>query len=605
MTLVTVWLLGRPYKGITHDATLYLAQGLRQLSPAAFSGDIFFAFGSQDAFSAFSLIYAQAIAACGPAFAAMLLTVLGQITFILATWLLVRTLMVGVSRWWALVLLASLSGYYGGLGIFRLAEPFGTARSLAEPLAIASLAALMSSRWSAATVLLALAAVMHPLVAIPALAVAIVYAMTQRDSGSLASSIKIAMAATLIIIGTSTVSGEATYFDFLWRTAVKDRSPHLFLLGWEAPDWSRIIWGATVAILAREYLSTEGRRLVAASVAVCLAGLAGSLLAVDVLDSASFAALQMWRAHWLLTLLAVLLIPVLVSGSWQSGNAGKTAAGCIIASCCFARPELPASAFLAIVAAFLLYRERHCPGWFPEWLLKPALVLTACVAATGTLFDIQLRQPLAYGPIQPEEWTGLFAMVGAQGVLILMATCIFLLAKSRLVALTTVAALMLFIPSVVAWDSRSEWTRALETAADDGHPFRAHVREGDEVFWPAASTPAWVVLHTRSWFTGDQGAGIVFHRETAMSYENRRTASLPLRQSIDNCSLSSDPACKVDLVRARALCERADHPDFLALAGQIDATPLSRWPMPGYLGFGPGWINLHACRDLLRSQNIH
>jgi len=604
IVLAGIWFLGRPYKGITHDATLYLAQGLKQLSPSVLSEDIFFAFGSQDAFSVFSLVYARMIGAYGPALSAMLLTMLGQISFVLAAWLLVRRLMGGHSRWWALVLLASVSGYYGGLGVFRIAEPFGTARSLAEPLAVAGLAALLSSRLRTAAMLLAFSALIHPIVAAPAIATAAICFMTPLHRRTLSTSMKLALAATLALIGVATTVGEVTYFDQHWRAAVLARSQHLFLLEWEVPDWSRVVWSLTVALLALSHLPAQGRRLVAASVAVCLSGLIGSFLAVDMLGSASFAGLQLWRAHWLLELLAVLLIPVLVCSAWRSGNGGKVAAGCIVASCCFARPDLPAAAALAFIAAILLAMEQHSPGWMREQVLKPALVLTACAAAIGTLFDIQLRAPLDYGPVQTEAWSAFFTMAGAQGILLLLAACVTLLANLRRFVLAIVTALAFAVPAAAAWDSRSEWTRALEAAADSIHPFRSYVLPGAEVFWPAAGTPAWTVLRTRSWFTGDQGAGIVFHRETAMNYEVRRTASAPLRQSIDNCTFSSDPACRVDIDRARALCERPDRPEFLVLAGRIDAMPLSRWPVPGYQGFGPASIDLHACRDLIRPTGI-
>lgn len=607
IAVIAVWLLGRPYKGITHDATLYVAQGLRQLSPARYSGDIFFAFGSQDSFSAFSPIYSHLIALWGPALSAMLLTILGQATFVLAVWWLIRALIGDtlhggtLQQWWALVLISTVSGYYGGLGVFRFAEPFGTARSLAEPLSIAALAALLSSKLPIALVLLAFAALIHPLVAAPAIAVAAICVVVPRRGKTLPSAMKLATAATLLTIGAATAGGATAYFDPLWRAAVMDRSQHLFLLAWETPDWLRVAWSFIVALLARGHLSATGRRFVASSVAVCASGLIGSLLSVDILDNATFAGLQMWRAHWLLQMLAILLIPTLVYGAWRSGSAGKTAAACIIASCCFARPDLPASAVLAFVAAVLLRLERRHPGWMPEKLLKPSLGLAACAGAVGTLFDIQLREPLAYGPIQPDAWIGFFSMAGTQGLLLLFAACIALLASFRMSTLAIAAGLAIAVPAAMAWDSRSHWTRALEAAADGSHPFRAHVQPGAEVFWPAASTPAWLVLRTRSWFTGDQGAGIVFHRETAMNYELRRTASIALRQSIDNCSLSSDPSCPVDIARARALCERIDHPEFLVLPGRIDAAPLSRWPTPGYLGYGPAWIDLHACRDLVHT----
>ena len=44
-----------PYRGVRHDAILYLAQALARLNPRWAAGDFYFAFGSQDRYSLISL----------------------------------------------------------------------------------------------------------------------------------------------------------------------------------------------------------------------------------------------------------------------------------------------------------------------------------------------------------------------------------------------------------------------------------------------------------------------------------------------------------------------------------------------------------------------
>ncbi|MSQ63339.1 MAG: hypothetical protein EXR33_05820 [Betaproteobacteria bacterium] len=46
-SLASLWLLGRRYAGISHNASLYVAQGLRRLDPVSFGKDLFFAHGAQ------------------------------------------------------------------------------------------------------------------------------------------------------------------------------------------------------------------------------------------------------------------------------------------------------------------------------------------------------------------------------------------------------------------------------------------------------------------------------------------------------------------------------------------------------------------------------
>ena len=133
LALGALWLLGRRYGGFTHDASIYALQGLRVLSPESFAKDLFFLHGSQDAYTVFPRLYALLIAVFGAGTAAMVVTIAGQLGFVAAAAALVARLPAGQVRWWSLALLATVSGYYGGVGVFRFAEPFATARTLAEP----------------------------------------------------------------------------------------------------------------------------------------------------------------------------------------------------------------------------------------------------------------------------------------------------------------------------------------------------------------------------------------------------------------------------------------------------------------------------------------
>ena len=81
LALAALWLLGRRYAGIVHDATVYAVQGLRKLEPGL-ANDLFFSHGAQDAYTVFPALYASLISAFGTAAAAIIVTLAGQAAFL-------------------------------------------------------------------------------------------------------------------------------------------------------------------------------------------------------------------------------------------------------------------------------------------------------------------------------------------------------------------------------------------------------------------------------------------------------------------------------------------------------------------------------------------
>ncbi|UWU56157.1 hypothetical protein NDR96_14460 [Stenotrophomonas maltophilia] len=82
----------RPYTGIRHDATLYLAQALRLLDPDIFNRDLFFVAGSQADFTLFPQLLASLLRHFQPGDLFLVLSLLGRIAFYGASWYLIRAL---------------------------------------------------------------------------------------------------------------------------------------------------------------------------------------------------------------------------------------------------------------------------------------------------------------------------------------------------------------------------------------------------------------------------------------------------------------------------------------------------------------------------------
>src|SRR4051812_20793529 len=62
---ITIWIVQHSYYGLVHDSEMYLIQGLARLNPDLFAADIYFRYGSQDRFTVFGPVFAQAMQLLG------------------------------------------------------------------------------------------------------------------------------------------------------------------------------------------------------------------------------------------------------------------------------------------------------------------------------------------------------------------------------------------------------------------------------------------------------------------------------------------------------------------------------------------------------------
>ena len=136
--LVTLWLL-YGYHGLTGDGQIYAFQAFARLHPQL-ATDLYLQNTSQDQFTLFSPLYAWCIGLLGLENAARLLTLLFTLWFLTAAWSFARAVAGRDAAWLAVAFLLIIAGDYGGSGVFRILEPFLTARLPAEALIITALA---------------------------------------------------------------------------------------------------------------------------------------------------------------------------------------------------------------------------------------------------------------------------------------------------------------------------------------------------------------------------------------------------------------------------------------------------------------------------------
>ncbi len=113
LLVVACWMLIHPYRGITHDGTLYGLLALSHLHPGSLDQDMFVRYGVQNDFTVFTPLYAGVVRYLGLEHTAALLTLLTHVAFFGCAFLLarrfgsVRSALLGVG------LLIVVPAYYG------------------------------------------------------------------------------------------------------------------------------------------------------------------------------------------------------------------------------------------------------------------------------------------------------------------------------------------------------------------------------------------------------------------------------------------------------------------------------------------------------------
>lgn len=578
LALAAIWLLTHRYFGIQHDGFYYAAQALARANPEAFRHDLFFEFGSQDDYSLFGPVYSRLTAVLGLGRAALLLLTGAHLAWALAAYALAWHWLPGRWRWLGLALVFALPGHYGSQldtasDILRYAESFLTARSWAEALVLAGVAASFAGRRRLAFAAIAGAALCHPIMALPGVIFLLAFHL-RPGARHLALLALLAVAAAWAL----------PEMDATWLAEVRRRARYLLLDSWawgelgEPLAWIGILLAAATA--APEPLRRACR-------ALALAGATGFYLAL--LATATHAAwliqAQPWRCLWLLKIAGLLALTGMFAQRWHRSAADRWLLAGLAAAAMTANTLGGPVALALAAAAHFGWRAGRTPE-LPRWLpLAGGLALGVVLLESA----LAILQQLAYLGQRLMEWAdpqgtlpqgdpaaffqGPLALLLPLGLVLLL----------RLPARWPTAAVM--TAALCLGVAASGWYRAddaLQTtlfAAATPRPFGAQIARTETVYWQNQALYTWFLLRQGNYASRLQGASALFSRATALE-SVRRLDKLAAFGSTDTDlpfdRKSGRRATRADLV---TLC--ADPVlDAVILGYRVDAVAVPRWPDP-------------------------
>lgn len=533
LTLVIAMLLHH-YRGIDHDSQLYSFQAMARLKPELLGNDLYLRFGSQDNYTIFSPLFAGLIAVFGLEPAAALLTFLSQVAFLVTAWLLARELMPRSFAWLGLLIMLTVPGVFGSLGIWNVFEGFATPRLFCESLTLAAIVLALKGRFGIATGVLAFALLIHPLMAMAGVAMVFYlrFAPLPRRlvlSTLLASACAAALVA-MLLPADSTLRIPQESVDF-----IAERQSFLFLTLWDSTDWARAGVYVSMLVLGTVVLPGEAlaRKICTGSVAITLAGLAIALIGGDLLHLTIVIQGQGWRWMWISTVVAALLSPLIVAAAWKTGPLGKLAATLmLVAWLAIDEPYTILTAPLAIAAAIGAVRGVQVPNRVGRLLLAGMLSLLAIVLcrsfANALLSHVSLpdqtNAPEIVRTIRDFSRDGLLPTAFVFAGWWLLMHCRWRGAR----AITATACIAFCIALAPA--SANEW-RVREYPQRDYDAFgawRALIPPGEEVFWIEGSVSTWVLLERPRYITNNQMASVLFSSRASRELRRRARQLAPL-----------------------------------------------------------------------------
>ena len=543
---IALWILLNPYFGIRHDGVLYLGQALTFLN-AEIARDFFFRSGSQNDFSLFGNIYAKLIGVLGIATASKVGVVCSQIAFLVASAMLIGMLAGYRFAFIGIVSLAAFPRAYGGNDTFAIAELFFTGRSIAEPLCIFAFVAALRAKWVISWVLVFVASLFHPLIALPTALVLWGFACIAQP--------KLLFLAVLgcfpFVLGALSIAPfELIYatYDPIWWDILVERSGPIVLPGmWNlSTHWGVFFFDVAVLVQGAYLLGGAPKRFLKSIIFIGLSMVVASLVATEWMQNVFLTSIQVWRVRWIMHLVALLLAPWIIYVLWGDKK----------------NESLKSVAIFWLLA---LVGQKYLGGALAAWLAlsiyifggdaikKSILIRQAMYVAVGFIIILlfvraisNIASTAAHLEIAADGLDLVFAALSVYPIsLVFCLVIIVIFMRLQKPALLAVAASAFLIIAAGNWDRRSEWRKFLESHSPAvPTEFSVHLGPNAQVFWDAELIATWVFAKTPSYFTPHQAASVAFNRVVAMEVDKRMKAAAAITFQSEICSIYSGFAAR-------------------------------------------------------------
>jgi hypothetical protein len=530
---VVLWLALHGYHGLTDDGQIYAFQALARLHPQL-TADLFLQNTSQDQFTLFSPLYACCIGILGLENAARLLALVFTVWFVAGTWSFVRFLAGREAAWLAAAFLLIIAGDYGSSGVFRILDPFLTARLPAESLIITALACHVHGMKRLGLLLASGALLIHPLMALPGLLLIACMWVPVRVGvigaiGGLFATLAIAVAAITLPTG----SHALTIMDVPWLDVARERSQFLFLQLWSLHDWDINAQPfISLAFTAVAVSDERIRKLCAAAALVGGTGLAVAFIGGLIGPVAILVQGQAWRWVWIALFIGIVLVPVTTLKVWRDETCGPLCALLLVLG--WTLPRSDGTACLSLALLFWLTRARISSRLTTYFRWTAAALAAAIVIWTLT------RLPAIVSPSAPLSGRARLGTARIGDIFALKVPAVLLGAMvwwgvrtSRKTWIPMLLSAMLAAFSIIIFPTAFAQPRKLADAADI-HEFA----DWENVIPPTSTvfvTPShdvgtfvWFTLARPNYLALDQSSGVVFSRTTALEVRRRSEVLLPL-----------------------------------------------------------------------------
>ena len=539
----------KPYTGIRHDATLYLVQGLRIVSPDIFNKDLFFLAGSQADFTVFPRMLAFLLERASAGSAFLGLTFVGRLVFYAASWYLVRGLFPLQWQWAALFALIIMPTGYGAFSIFSYAESFLTSRPYAEALSLGGIGLLVRGRTFGAIVCLGLAGLLHPLQGFAGALVAWCW-LAKHDRRWIYSLLLGIPLVFLGFVGVAPFGGIFTVIDPEWKGIIIGLSDQVFLSAWTPRDWCIVLTDFYLLHLLSKCSIPESRlAILCRSVMVALGiGLAFGALFSDVLQLMLPTGLQLWRVLWIVHWLAVASMPMLIGDHLKWHPKDRVGVLLIIAIAVIGasvpRSTLPWGV-LGLIPLHMIWP--HVRGSISSAVRYVVLV---------GIFAMLLIALLRY---QIQAWL-VFRMLGSNfevvrqdvvvlayplviGTIVAGIAHVYIRSGRLASSLWGGASVIALVCAIAFWDARSPWTQVQEGSSGTDVFGEAIPRESSVYWYEGEPSPLgpWLVLGRANYFSPYQLSGQMFNRGTSF-------AGIKLHAQVEPVSLQAEICQMMDSV---------------------------------------------------------
>jgi hypothetical protein len=531
---LTLWLALHGYHGITGDGQIYAFQAFARLH-TQLAADLYLQNASQDQFTLFSPVYAWCVGLLGLENAARLLTLVFSAWFLAASWSFASAVVGRDTAWLTVAFLLIIAGDFGGSGVFRILDPFLTARLPAEALIITALACHVRER-KVIGLLLALGALfVHPLMALAGLLLlACLWLPVRAGAVGAIGGVAATLAIALVAGNWTAAPAVLPVMDAPWLTVVRERSQFLFLQLWSIHDWDINVQPfMSLAFTAIAVTDDRIRRLCAAAALVGTAGLAVAFLGSLIGPVAILVQGQAWRWVWVTVFIGAALVPITVRQVWRDDKCGRLCALLLVSAWILPAGDRTVCVALALVLWLNRPHISSRPAAYCRWAAG-ALGVGIVVWALVKSWLIVQPSPASSGHASASAL--LEQNMPALRILAVLLAALVLkgLHSGSTMRKSVLISTMLIILTICTLPAAFKQSRTLAAAAD-----RREFADWQNAIPPAGTVLVapmrdvgafvWFTLERPNYLAMDQSSGVVFSRETALEVRRRSENLLPLR----------------------------------------------------------------------------